>query len=196
MKTIKKLLIKLLSIAIVIFLIITFWPSIRSWLAGMLPNSQFEHTSTQLSHTMESKGDLVIATYTDTGVAYAKKDAALIGTVAEVNVPYQYEINFGFPLSEVTLTATEKGITVKIPPIRVLSENFSVTGEVKKNDFWRLIDENSYQRIINDQAAACLAQYTANDAYATDLWNAACKALTTSLCEWSGDADLPLTYVK
>lgn len=194
MKKVKKLLLRLLCIAVIVFLAVTFWPSIHSWFSGLLPVNRFHQASIRLTHTMESKGDLLVATYTDTGIAYAKKDAFLLGTVAEVNIPYQYEIHFGFPLSEVKLTATENGISVQIPPIRMLSDTLTVTGDVTKNDFWRLMDENSYQQIINNQAEACRNHYLNSSEYRLETQSAACKALSESLREWSGDHDLPLTF--
>lgn len=196
MKKIRKHLVKLICLTAVLFLLFTFWPSIRTFIARIIPGNRFEQASVLLTHTMQSKGDLVVATYTDTGIAYAKKEAFLVGTVAEMNIPYQYDIHFGFPLSEVVLTPTDDGISVYIPPIRMLSDSFTVTSDVSKNDFWQLLNENSYQQIINRQTEACRNSYLNSNEYRQETWDAACKALSSSLREWSGDENLPLTCLE
>lgn len=195
MKKLLKFALRILSAALVILLVCTFLPVVKPWLQGLLPKGKYIHTSTQLTHAMEKAGNLTAVTYTDTGVAVSETKALLLGTVQKVSIPYEYEIGFGFALSDVTLTADENSITVQLPPIRMLYDRFTVTGDADVDDFWYHLSENRYQSILDEQTLSCRSGYLESKTYQQAAFDAACESLSGLFRQWSGEESLPLTFV-
>lgn len=195
MKKIGKYLLRILTTALVLMIVITFLPVIRPWLQGLLPEGKYIRTSTQLSHAMEKAGELTVLTCTDTGVAVAETKALLLGTVQKVSIPYEYEIGFGFSLSEVKLIPDEQGITVQLPPIKILHDRFTVSGDADVEDFWYHLSEKRYQSIVDEQALACRNGYLEEESHWKAAWDAACEALSGLFAKWSGEENLPLTFL-
>ena len=189
-----KLILRTLATALAITLAIVLLPYARDWIASILPRGKFERVSILLSRKVENADDLVTLRCTDTGIMAAETNALFIGTVQQVNVPYSYEIGFGIPLKEITFDAVEDGVCVSLPLIRMLYDSFQVTGEPKVSDFWYPLTEQRYQKMLDEQAAACQAEYLSNDAIIDQAWNATCKALEDLFSQWAGD-NISFTFI-
>lgn len=194
MKKIGKYLLRVLTLTLVTLLVVTLLPYAREWLGALLPEGKYQRASQLLTHQMEKAGELTAVRHTDTGVMTAHTDALLIGTVQRVSVPYTYEIGLGFSLKDVRLTATEDGIQAALPAVRMLFDSFQVTGAPQIEDFWYRLSETQYQKMLDEQAAACRSAYLENDALMQEAWAAACETLTGLFQQWSGEA-LPLSFV-
>lgn len=194
MKKIGKFLLRVLTLALVTLLVVTLLPYAREWLGALLPQGKYQRASQLITHQMEKAGELTAVRHTDTGVMTAHTDALLIGTVQRVSVPYTYEIGLGFSLRDVRLTATESGIQAALPAVRMLFDSFQVTGEPQIEDFWYRLSEAQYQKMLDEQAAACRSAYLENNALLEEAWAAACEALTGLFQQWAGEA-LPISFV-
>ena len=51
-----------------------------------------------------------------------------------------------------------------------------------------------YQRLVDDQHAACRLGYEGNTEYMAQAWDAAVDQLTQLFAQWAGE-ELPLTFV-
>ena len=76
----------------------------------------------------------------------------------------------------------------------MLFDSFQVTGAPQIEDFWYRLSETQYQKMLDEQAAACRSAYLENDALMQEAWAAACETLTGLFQQWSGEA-LPLSFV-
>ncbi len=195
MKTIGKALVRILCTTVALLLAASLLPVLGPWLQGILPEGNYHRTSTKLTHAMEEAGELTAITFTDTGVSVTETKALVVGTVLKVTVPYEYQIGFGFSLSDVVLTASDHSITVQLPEIRMLHDSFTVTGEPQVEKFLYDLTEKKYQQILDEEALACRNQYLESHEYQQAAWDAACKSLTSLFTQWSGQEDLPLTFV-
>lgn len=193
MKSIAKWFLRVAALALALILALTLLPYAPKWLASLLPKGRYDQVSTLLTHEMQKAGELTAVRHKDTGLMKATTSALLIGQVQKVSVPYVYEIGLGISLSEVVLTPTETGITVTVPPTRMLYDSFQITGEPEVEDFWYRLTEGRYQEMLNSQAAQCRADYLQNAAYQQEAWDAACEALKALLAQWAGE-QLPLRF--
>ena len=194
MKRLVRWFLRVAALALAIALAAALFPYARDWLGSLLPQGKYERTSTLLAHEMEKAGELTAVRHMDTGRMSTRTDALIIGTVQQVTVPYAYEIGLGFSLSDVRLTPDEAGITVQVPPVRVLYDSFQVTGDPEVKDFWYRLTEAQYQKMLNDQAAACRAGYESSTEFMEEAWDAACEALEKLFSQWSGE-HLPLRFI-
>ena len=152
-----------------------------------------EKEKTLLTHEMEQVGDLIAVRHRDTGVMEAGMQALLVGSVNSVKAPYAYEIGLGISVKDVELTPEEDGITVSVPAARVLYDSFQITGEPEISDFWHLLGEENYQRLVDDQAAACRREYEDDPEILEEAWRAACGELSRLFAQWAG-RDVPLRF--
>lgn len=195
MKRIFRGLFRILCFSLVISLAAVMFPYVRSWVAEVMPQGKYDRLSTQLTHEMEKAGELTALRLKDTGVMTATTDALFIGSVQEVKAPYAYEIGLGIDLTAVSLTASDTGILVSVPPAQMLYDSFQITGDPEIRDFWYRLTEARYQEMINAQAAACRSTYLENEDQMENAWRAACEALEKLMAQWADQA-LPLTFVQ
>ena len=194
MKKMLKRFVRILSLALSLTLAAVFYPYIQSWLGNLLPQGKYERISILLTHELREAGELTVLRYEDTGIMHTKTNALFLGSVQEVTVPYAYEIGLGFPLSEVIVQAEESAIQVVIPPIRMLYDSFQVTGTPEVRDFWYQLTETRYQKMLDDQAAACRDGYLREESYQAEAWNAACKTLESLFTQWTQE-NLSLSFI-
>ena len=195
MKRLLKWALRVLSLALILAAAAALFPYVRGWLGGLLPQAKYERTAALLSHEMEKAGELTAVRHTDTGVMTARTNALLIGTVQQVSVSYAYEIGLGFSLADVRLRAEEGSLIAALPEIRMLYDRFEVTDAPQVQDFWYRLTEARYQQMINDQAAACRAEYLENPAFREEAWSAACEALEKLFSQWAGES-LSVRFVR
>ena len=189
-----KLILRALALALAAVLVIALLPYARNRIAATLPREKMVRASTLLSRKVENTGDLTVLRCTDTGIMSAETTALFLGAVQQVNVPYSYEIGFGLTLEEVAFSPEEDSIQVILPPLRMIYDSFLVTGDPKISDFWYPLTEERYQQMLNEQAAACQADYLQNEQMMQDAWDAACQTLENLFSQWIGD-DVPFRFV-
>ena len=83
---IKRRIIRIVTLALTVALVIALLPYMRGWLAKLLPGLDFERTSVLLTHQMEEVGELIADRHTDTGRLYGK-----ISVFVSVEAEYTYE---------------------------------------------------------------------------------------------------------
>ena len=184
---------RVISLALVLCLAAALFPYVRDLVGNMLPGANYQRISTLLTHEMEQVGDLIAVRHRDTGVMEAGMQALLVGSVNSVKAPYAYEIGLGISVKDVELTPEEDGITVSVPAARVLYDSFQITGEPEISDFWHLLGEENYQRLVDDQAAACRREYEDDPEILEEAWRAACGELSRLFAQWAG-RDVPLRF--
>ncbi|MBQ4640018.1 MAG: DUF4230 domain-containing protein [Clostridia bacterium] len=189
-----KYLLRILCTTIALLLALSLLPAVKPFLQGLVQN-KYVLTSTRLTHAMQEAGELNAVTYTDTGVAVSRTNALLVGTVLKVSIPYEYKIGFGFALKDVVLQAENDSITVYLPEIKMLHDSFTVTGEPMVESFLYELTEKHYQQILDKETLRCRNEYLESGEYQQSAWDAACKTLTGLFAQWSGEDNLPLTFV-
>lgn len=195
MKRLGKRLLRVLTLALALTIAAVLLPYARDWLGAYLPQGKYERASRLLSHEMQRAGELTAVRHVEQGVMKTETNALFIGSVQSVSVPYTYEIGLGFSLDEVRLTPTERSISVAVPEIRMLYDSFQPSGEAEVHDFWYRLTEKQYQKMLDDQAAACREKYLGDADAQAQAWDAACEALRTLLSQMAGEK-LPLAFER
>lgn len=194
MKKAFKFILRIISLAAIIALTIVLYPHVSELINDTILDGKYERTSVMLTQEMKKAGELTAIRHQETGLMEAKVDAAFIGTVGIVKAPYTYEIGLGFALSEVVLSATDEGIEAALPDIRMLYDQFQITGKPEISDWWQLMTEQRYQQMINDQHAACRNEYLKRHENMEAAWQAACEQLEELFSGWAGET-VTVTFV-
>ena len=195
MKWLGKRLVRIISSALAIILAAVLFPYMKPWLSDLLPEGKYQRLSVLLTHELEEAGEMTVLKYSDTGIMHTETNALFLGKIQEVTVPYAYEVGFGFKLSDVHVRPDENGLAVYLPEIIILYDTFQATDNPEIKDFWNLLSQKQYQKMLDDQAAACRKEYASNDLYRQETWDAACKALDGLFKQWSGQS-LALTFLQ
>ena len=191
-----KRIVLIVTLALAIILADVFSPYIKKWIAGFLPHINYETAAVQLTHEMEKAGELIAVRYTDTGIMTGDLKALFLGSVGKVTAPYLYEIGLGVKLEDVKLSPGENELTVTVPTAQMLYDSFQVTGEPESKDFWNLpFQEQRYQRMQDEQQAACREKYLADPAAMQQAWETVCEQLEALFRQWTGE-NLQLRFLK
>ena len=191
-----KRIVLIVTLALAIILADVFSPYIKKWMAGFLPHINYETAAVQLTHEMEKAGELIAVRYTDTGIMTGDLKALFLGSVGKVTAPYLYEIGLGVKLTDIKLTPEENELKVTVPAAQMLYDNFQVTGEPESKDFWNLpFQEQRYQRMQDEQQAACREKYLADPAAMQQAWETVCEQLEALFRQWTGE-NLQLRFLK
>ncbi len=193
MKWLGKKILSVIGLALVITLAAALYPYIRQMVREWLPQGKYDRATMLISHEMEKAGELTAVRYTDQAVMEASTKALLIGEVQNVKAPYSYEIGLGIRLADVQLTAGDAGITVAVPDVEMLYDSFRVTGSPEVQDFLYKLSESRYQKMIDDQAAACRTRYLGDAECLNAAWDAACETLKSLIGQWTGET-IPLQF--
>lgn len=184
---------RIITLAAVLTLAAALYPYAKDLIGGWLPQGRYERASRLISHEMEQAGDLIAVRHRDTGLMEAGMQALLVGEVNHVKAPYAYEIGLGFHLADVTLKTEAESITVTVPPVQMLYDSFQITDSPEISDFWRLMGEADYQRLVDQQAAECRRGYLENEETMDQAWESGCRELEKLFAQWTGE-ELQFTF--
>ena len=173
---------------------ILYYQPVSRFLLALINGVDYTATAQLLSHEMETVSELISLRATDTGILTGTIKAKFIGTVSEINVPYEYEIGLGVKLSDVLLQPQEYSLTVVVPKAQVLYDSFRVTGETTGNDFLGQATNARYQKLQDEQREKCREGYENDPESLHQAWDSACEQLKSLFSQWSGQ-NLSLDFV-
>ena len=195
MKALLRWLARTVGGALTIVLVIVLFPHISRLAARLLPDESGAaiRASAVLSTRLENSARLETLQVDETGVIAYDIKAALIGTVASINVHYDYQASFGIDLRQVQLRI-ESGKLVFLLPEPELIQDALTPQEVARNDFWYPgFSDADYQKLLEDERLARRAHYLSGEGSAA-LWDATLKAFNETIAAWMIEIDSSLTY--
>ena len=184
MKRIGKWLLRVVTLALAITLVVTFYPTLSGFLRSIFSRMDYTTAAQQISHEMREVGKLTTLEFSDEGVMTNTTDAALLGTVQTVTVPYRYELSLGVDLTRAVVASDDEGLVIYLPDAELILDRLTVTGEAKIDDFWNLMTEQRYQAMLDAHALSCREAYLGDQAVLMNAWNGAAKALDGLLSVW------------
>lgn len=194
MKALLRWLAKIAGSALTIVLVIVMFPHISRLAAKLLPDESGAaiRTSAILASKLENSARLETLHVEEDGVLHYDIQAALIGSVASVNVSYLYEASFGIDLRRVTMQVSGNEIIFALPPTELLQDSLTPK-EVYRDDFWYPgFSDADYEKLLEDERLA------RRDAYLTEqkerLWNASVAAFESTISTWLSGIDASLTF--
>ena len=190
MKQIMRFILRIISFALIICLVIVLMPNITRLLEKLLPDI---HTNTRLttariSQEIRKMGELTSLELTDTGSFTASLPALIFGEAQRVTVPYEYSLSMGIDLSSIEFEAAQSTIRVLVPPAKVLRDELTVTGEPDVSDFFFPLTNERYQQILDEQAAGFKKAYEEDADLLQKAWHSAVEKLQKLLSSLAGQS--------
>ena len=195
MKAFFRWLAKVVGSALTIILVIVLFPHVSKLAASLLPDESGAaiKASAILSSKLENSARLETMTVEEEGVLNYDIQAALIGSVANINVSYVYEASLGIDLSKVVMKPTGNVITFILPPFEVLQDSLTPQ-EVYRDDYWYpWIKDEKYEKLFEDERSAHRAAYLTGEK-SDALWNATAEAFEKTIAAWMHELNAQLTF--
>lgn len=184
MKAILRWLGKVVGSALTITLVVVLLPYATKLAARFLPDESGAaiKASALLSSKFEEAARLETFTVEDEGVLNYDIQAALIGSVANINIQYVYQASFGIDLQKVQMRVEGDRLTLVLPEMEVLQDSLRPT-EVYRDDFWYPgFSDADYEKLIEDERVARREAHLNEDR--DQMWQATISALDKTLATW------------
>ena len=186
---------KIVGSALTVVLVIVFFPYISNWAAKLMPDESGAaiKASAILSSKLENSARLETLCITEEGVLNYDIQAALIGSVANINVSYVYEASFGIDLSKVEMQINDGVLTFFLPAIEVLQDSIT-SQEVYRDDFWYPgFSDADYAQLLETERIARQDHYLSGEKQ-QQLWDATVTAFEQTISAWLKNVDGNLTF--
>lgn len=195
MKSVFRWLARTIGSAVTIVLVIVLFPHASRLAARLLPDESGAaiRVSAVLSSKLENSARLETLQVAETGVIAYEIKAALIGTVADVSIQYDYNASFGVDLQDVQLRIDGKELIFLLPEPELIQDALTPM-DVVRNDFWYPgFSDADYQKLLEDERLARRAHYLTGEGSAA-LWDATLKAFSDTIAAWMTEIDSSLTF--
>ena len=195
MKSVFRWLARTIGSAVTIVLVIVLFPHVSRLAARLLPDESGAaiRVSAVLSSKLENSARLETLQVAETGVIAYEIKAALIGTVADVSIQYDYNASFGVDLQDVQLHIEGNELVFLLPEPELLQDALTPVN-VARNDFWYPgFSDADYQKLLEDERQTRRAHYLSGEGSA-ELWDATCKAFSDTIAAWMTEIDSSLTF--
>ncbi len=181
--------------AITIVLVVVLLPYASRIAARFMPDESGAaiKATTVLSSKLENTARLETLYVQEEGVIHYAIEAAIIGTVAEINIAYDYAGSFGVDLRKVAMQVEGSVITFFLPEPEVLNDSLTPT-ETYRDDFWYPgFDDADYQKLLDDERLARQAVYLTGEQQQA-LWDATVAAFEETIVSWLNGMQDGLTF--
>lgn len=199
MKAFFRWLAKVLGSALTVILVIVLFPHVSKIAARLLPDESGAaiKASAILSSKFENSARLETFKVEEDGVLNYDIQAALIGSVANINVSYDYAASFGIDLSKVTMVPSGNVITFTLPKAELIQDSLTPK-EIYRDDYWFPgFSDEDYENLLQEERLARRDVYL-NGAQQENLWNATVAAFEQTISAWlqSLNASLSFNYIQ
>lgn len=185
MKALLRWLAKILGSALTVILIVILFPYVSRWAERLLPDESGAaiKASVILASELENSARLETLKVKEDGVLNYDIRAAFIGTVAEVNVKYQYEASFGIDLTKVSMQVSGNEIIFTLPQPELIQDTLT-PNEVYQKDFWyKGFTLQDYEKLLEDERCIRREVYLSGE-QSSSLWEATIAAFDKTVIAW------------
>lgn len=147
---------KVISSALTIILVIVLFPHVSKLAARLMPDESGAaiKASAILAQRLESSARLETLKVQEEGVLNYDIQAALIGSVANINASYVYEASFGIDLSKVLLQPSGDQLVFILPEPELIQDSLTPK-EVYRDDFWFPgFSDSDYEKLMENERVA------------------------------------------
>lgn len=198
MKRILKWFLGILSSALTITLVIVLFPHISRIVSRLLPDESASaiRASVILSQEFTQRATLETLRIKEEGALNYEVKAAFLGTVASITADYTYEGSFGIDLQQVTMRREGGTLVLVLPEPTLILDTLTPSDITLDKTLYPYLDENDYQRVLEEQRLACREGYLSGDK-AQMLWDATTAALDETIARWlDASGGLSIRYEK
>ena len=186
---------KVIGSALTIILVIVLFPHISKLAARLMPDESGAaiKVSAILAQRLESSARLETLKVQEEGVLNYDIQAALIGSVANINASYVYEASFGIDLSKVLLQPSGDQLVFILPEPELIQDNLTPK-EVYRDDFWFPgFSDSDYEKLMENERVARRDIYL-NGEKLEQLKAATIAAFESTIQVWLQDVDAALSF--
>lgn len=186
---------KVIGSALTIILVIVLFPHISKLAARLMPDESGAaiKASAILAQRLESSARLETLKVQEEGVLNYDIQAALIGSVANINASYVYEASFGIDLSKVLLQPSGDQLVFVLPEPELIQDNLTPK-EVYRDDFWFPgFSDSDYEKLKENERVARRDIYL-NGEKLEQLKAATIAAFESTIQVWLQDVDAALSF--
>ena len=186
---------KVIGSALTIILVIVLFPHISKLAARLMPDESGAaiKASAILAQRLESSARLETLKVQEEGVLNYDIQAALIGSVANINASYVYEASFGIDLSKVLLQPSGDQLVFILPEPELIQDNLTPK-EVYRDDFWFPgFSDSDYEKLMENERVARRDIYL-NGEKLEQLKAATIVAFESTIQVWLQDVDAALSF--
>lgn len=152
MKAFLRWIARVVGSAVTLVMVIVLFPYISDFAAKLLPDESGAaiKASAVIASRLEESARLETLRVEEEGVLNYDIQAAFVGSVANINIKYQYNASFGIDLEKVEMVVNGNELTIRLPYPEVIQDSL-VPLETYRDDFW-------YPGFSDDDYANLLAQ--------------------------------------
>ena len=186
---------KVIGSALTIILVIVLFPHISKLAARLMPDESGAaiKASAILAQRLESSARLETLKVQEEGVLNYDIQAALIGSVANINASYVYEASFGIDLSKVLLQPSGDQLVFILPEPELIQDNLTPK-EVYRDDFWFPgFSDSDYEKLMENERVARRDIYL-NGEKLEQLKAATIAAFESTIQVWLQNVDAALSF--
>ena len=186
---------KVIGSALTIILVIVLFPHISKLAARLMPDESGAaiKVSAILAQRLESSARLETLKVQEEGVLNYDIQAALIGSVANINASYVYEASFGIDLSKVLLQPSGDQLVFILPEPELIQDNLTPK-EVYRDDFWFPgFSDSDYEKLMENERVSRRDIYL-NGEKLEQLKAATIAAFESTIQVWLQDVDAALSF--
>lgn len=190
---------KVVGSALTVILVIVLFPYVSKIAARLLPDESGAaiKTSAILSSKLENSARLETLKVQEEGVLNYDIQAALLGSVANINVSYVYDASFGIDLSKVDMVPVGSVITFTLPAPELLQDSLTPK-DVYRDDYWFPgFSDADYEKLLQTERAARRDNYLSGEQQVM-LWNATVAAFEQTISAWlqSVNSNVTFNYIQ
>lgn len=161
MKALLRWLARIIGSALTVILIIVLFPYISRLAAKLLPDESGAaiKTSAILASRLQDTARLETLLVEEDGVLNYDIQAALLGSVANINIQYRYEASFGLDLTKVDIQRSGSVLTLLLPQPELIMDGLR-PNEVIRDDFWYPgFSDADYEKLLEAERQSRRAVY-------------------------------------
>lgn len=138
--------------------------------------------SVTFSETLKEQNELLVYTGEKTGREIYQRNAPIVGTIQEVELPYTFSFDYSVDLSKAEVEVNGKIVYVRVPGPRLRDYKLTIVdNEVERSGGLVYLSPNKYTEIKQSLEQRLLSETQSNQQYTTDAWNVAVRNLTSLL---------------
>lgn len=195
MKKFLQWLLKLISSALTIILVIVLFPHISNLADQLLPDESGAaiKTSAIIAQKLESSARLETLKVMEEGLLNYDIQAAFIGSVANINATYTYEASFGIDLSNVVLKLSGNELVFLLPEPELIQDNLTPTN-VYRDDFWFPgFSDADYEKLMENERFNRRNSYLSGENNA-HLMNSTMTVFQSTIAAWLQEVNASLSF--
>jgi len=181
---------KVIGSSVTLVLVIILFPYLSKVAAKLLPDESGSaiKASAILSSRMEDSARLEVLRVEDEGVLNYDIQAAFVGSVANINVRYQYSGSFGVDLAKVEMLVSGNDLVIRLPEPEVLQDSLTPL-ETYRDEFWYPgFSDADYANLLEQERQARRNNYLTGEK-ADMLRQSAQSAFEKTIASWLKDVN-------